>query len=101
MRIPNSSPAEPSRCVLRSQTVADAVRNGHQQLISRAVSDTVVNGLEVVQVQEEHGGGAGSIASGKGMLPAIGEEHPVREPRERVVGRLVLQLLFECTQLCK
>ena len=56
------------------------------------MAETVVDGLEVVEVEEEHGGVART--HDERVLDAVGEERPVREPGQRVVEGLVAELLL-------
>jgi hypothetical protein len=71
-----------------------------QDFVSGGVSEAVVHGLEIVEV-DEHDGDLGHAASRahQCMLDAIGEQCTVRELRHRVVKRLVCELLFECLAL--
>ena len=58
----------------------------------------VVDGLEAVEVDEEHGGARGrpvGAAAGEGLLDALGEQRAVGQVGERVVLGVVLQLGLE------
>src|SRR3712207_5393207 len=57
---------------------------------------TVVYNLEVVQVHEQHGDRVASpLRTTRGVFEAIHEQRPVRQPSERIVERLMVQLLLE------
>ena len=60
------------------------------------MADAVVDGLEVVEVQEQHRHGSATPSTPrKRVLHAIREQRPVGEARERVVERLVLELFLK------
>ena len=71
---------------------------GHelQQLVAGRVPEPVVDGLEVVEVDEQHGhlGGAARTAAER-VLGAVVEQRAVGEPGELVVEGAVAQLLLE------
>jgi hypothetical protein len=58
-----------------------------QQFVAGAVAEGVVDVLEVVEVEEERGGG-GLVAAraGQHLLGAVEDQGPVRQAGERVVG---------------
>ena len=59
------------------------------------MTEAVVDRLEVVEVEEEDGGrllGAAALEDGPYLL---GEEQEVGKPRQRVVERLVAELLLD------
>ena len=70
--------------------------DGDQQLVARPVAHRVVDELEVVEVDEEDAHDPRPSSAGECPLDPVPEQHPVREPGERVVerpvGELVLQL---------
>ena len=60
------------------------------------MSETVVDGLEVVEVQEEHGDRVGAaVASVHGVGEPVEKQGAVGQAGERVVEGLVVELLFE------
>ena len=67
-----------------------------QDLVAGRVAEAVVDGLEIVEV-EEHDGDARGLARGDGkrVLDAVGEERTVGQAGDRVVKRLVRKLLLE------
>ncbi len=86
--------AEARRRILVADDPADALGDAHQQLVARAVPQAVVHGLEVVEVQEQDSqrpGGAGRPR--QSMREAVLQQGPVRQPGQRVVERLVPQLV--------
>ena len=67
-----------------------------EQLVPGLVPDRVVDGLEAVEVDEEHGRApVGGAAAGEGVLDALGEQGAVGQVGERVVLGVVLQLRLE------
>ena len=77
----------------------------HEDLVAHLVAEPVVDGLEAVEVEHEHGDRARrALPLGQGVGEAVGEQRPVRKAGERVVqvgvgqgllGRLVLVLVVE------
>ena len=67
-----------------------------QQLVAAIVAEPVVDDLEAVDAEPEHGDGA-AVAGGERerVVDAVDEQRAVRQPRQRVVQRAVLGLLFE------
>ncbi len=64
-----------------------------EQLVAGLVPDGVVDGLEAVQVDEEHGRAVvGGAAAGERLPDALGEQGAVGQVGERVVLGVVLQL---------
>ncbi len=86
--------AEARDRVGRAHGLAHARGGLAQQLVPRRVAVGVVDDLEEVEVDEQHGhalvGGAGAL---DGVRQPVGEEHTVGEPRERVVERELHQPL--------
>ena len=60
------------------------------------MAEAVVDDLEAVEVEPEHGGGA-AVAGGERerVMDAVDEQRAVRQPGERVVQRAVARLLLE------
>jgi hypothetical protein len=75
----------------RAQALADRL----QQLVAGEVSQTVVDRLEVVEIEEQHGRVSG--AHDECMLDAIREQGSIREACQRVVERLMAELLLGLT----
>ena len=68
----------------------------HQQLVPSGVAQTVIDHLEAVQVDEQHGQLLTvSLAAGNRVTDPIEEERAIREAGERVVERAVAELLLE------
>jgi hypothetical protein len=81
--------------VARSQDVAQAIRDRHEEEVARAVPERVVDRLEVVEVEEQHAGDApGAAPRGDRLLETVVEQHPVRQPRQRVVQEAMAQLIL-------
>ncbi len=71
-------------------------RDGDEQLVARRVAEAVVHGLEVVEVDEEDGEEVPPARSAFDRVrDPLREERAVRETRERVVERLVRELILE------
>ncbi len=86
--------------VLRSEHLLDARRQGDEELVADGVPEGVVDDLEVVDADEEHGH-AGLVAAREveGELDPLDELAPVGQGREGVVVRLVAQLRLEVAEL--
>ncbi len=94
--IANSSP--PSRATVSPArvTTLSRWRDGHEQLVALGVAQPVVDGLEVVEVQEQDGRRAASAAgAGQGVTQPVQEQEAVLEAGQDVVERLVAELLLE------
>jgi len=69
-----------------------------QQLVSGRVPQRIVDGLEMVQVDIQHGELAGAMPHlGETLFEALLELEPVRQPGQGVVRRHFLDLLFGST----
>ena len=78
---------------------AEPLGDGDQQLVAGAVAQAVVDGLEVVEVEEQHGRLlSGSVAT-ECRADLLGEEQPVGQTREGVVERLVAELFLDAIVL--
>ena len=99
-RTANSSPPEACAGVGRAQTGAQALANRFQQPVAGLVAVTVVDGLEIVEVEEEGGDrAAAALNECEGVLDAVGEESAVGKTGQRVVKRLVAELPLELLAL--
>src|SRR5205085_1367456 len=75
---------------------AEPLGHADEELVSGAVAEAVVDGLEVVEVQEHDADEpARPGLAVEGVVEAILEEGPVGEPGERVVEGLVVEPLLE------
>ena len=64
--------------------------------VSRRVPEAVVDRLEVVEVDEDDGDReTAALHAGERVLNAVGEERAIRKTRDRVVERLMRQLVLE------
>ena len=96
----NSSP--PNRATVSPGRVADANSFGHgdQQLVADWMSETVVDRLEVVEIQEQHGHRVeATVAPVHGMGEPVEEQGAVRQTGEGVMERLMIELLLQRTPL--
>ena len=87
---------EPRRNVGRPHTRLQPVRERHEQRVAHRMAETIVDRLEVVEIEEQH---RCLEPEREGSRDMLGEEHPIRELRQRVVERLVAQLLLYCGEL--
>ncbi len=82
--------------VLATHGRGQAAAHRHQQLVAGLVAEAVVDQLEAVEVDEEHGDVGVVVGLGEpvqGVLEAVLRERPVREAGERVVEREAPELL--------
>ena len=89
--------AEAGEQVAGSQRVPQPLRDGHEQVVTRGVTEAVVDQLEVVEVDEEHGRlpSAGVVVGGKMSGDALAEAGPVEQPGHHVVRGLVAETVAE------
>ena len=88
--------AEPRRGVADADAAHEPLAHDLQQRVARGVAEAVVHGLEVVEVDEQHGEVAAvALEPRRRVLDAVAEQRLVREPGERVVERLVRELVLE------
>jgi hypothetical protein len=89
--------AEPGDGVAGAQGRLQPARDRDQQPVADVVPERVVDELEAVEVEEQHGG-AGvrvpALRAADRLREAVEEEHAVRQPGQRVVQRVVLQALL-------
>jgi hypothetical protein len=85
--------AEPGHGVDLAHDAPDPVGHLDQQAVADAVPEAVVDHLEPVQVQHQHGGQPGAaVGAGDGPVDAVGEQRAVGQAGERVVEGQQLQL---------
>ena len=85
-----------SRHVAVAEHAVEPAGEVHEELVAGGVAHRVVHELEAVEVQEQHRGvRAGPLGAGEGRLEVVDEQGAVRQARERVVGRVVGELLLE------
>ena len=84
--------AEAGDGVARSQQGPETLGDDAQQAVTRGMPEAVVDRLEVVEVDAQHGRvRAIGLALRQRGSDAISEDRPVRQAGERVVGRFVQQ----------
>jgi hypothetical protein len=78
-----------------AQDGAEPAGDHAQHAVAEAVTEGVVDDLEAVQVEEHHHQ-RGLLAPGVGQCDGqpVAEEEPVRQPGQRVVVSLILDLLL-------
>jgi hypothetical protein len=75
--------------------VEQAPRHQRQQVVAGGVAQRVVDVLEVVEVDEQHGRRLPRLGARQGAVDAGPQPRPVGEPGERVLERLPRQLGLE------
>ncbi len=92
----NSSPPMRASVSLSATSGAEPQRDLAEQLVAALVAERVVDELEAVDVEHEHGDRA-AVARGERerVVHAVDEQRAVGQARERVVQRPVLDLLLE------
>ena len=89
----NSSP--PRRATKpRPVTRLEAPRDFAQHQVADFVTERVVHLLEAAQIQHQQRDAAFALRARQGDLEVIHQRRAVRQVRERIVRRLVLQALF-------
>ena len=79
---------------------ADALRDGLQQLVAGLVAARVVDVLEAIQVEEQHREDAPRAARFRNRIRQMrGEEQAVRQTRELVVMREMIEMLLLLQEL--
>ena len=78
--------------IVVAQALAHALRYQTQQGIAHRVAERVVDGLEAVQVDAQHGQRRGRAAGREARVQALAEENPVRQPGQLVVVRHAFDL---------
>jgi hypothetical protein len=86
---------QPGSGVALAQHGADALGRLAQQRVAGRVPERVVDGLEVVEVEEQHAVAAGAPGARHGVAEPVAEEGPVGQAGEGVVEGLMGQLLLE------
>ena len=81
--------AQPRGQVGRPDAAADPLGGGDQDGVAGGVAGVVVDALEVVEVEEEHG--AGAARAGQRLVQAAHEQRAVGEVGERVAVGLALE----------
>ena len=91
---------ETSRGIGGACGVTEPLGNRHQQLVTGGMTQAVVDGLEVVDVDEQHGDRVpaprGTVES---VADTIGEERSVRQTGEGVVECLMDELILQLASL--
>jgi hypothetical protein len=92
--------AEPSGRVALAEAAHDPLTHDTEQVVAGRVPEAVVDGLEVVEVDEQYGElTAVPLQPRRGVIDPITEERLVGQPRQRVVERLMDQLALQATVL--
>ncbi|MCU0615895.1 MAG: hypothetical protein MUD17_02255 [Gemmatimonadaceae bacterium] len=90
--------AESGDRVAASHRAAKTLRDHLQEVVPGRVTERIVDGFEVVQIDQEHSGsGMPAIAFGarQRLSQTVAEQRPVRQPGERIVKRLVTKLRLD------
>ncbi len=89
-------PAEPGHRVHGSDALLQGLAHGYQQFVPGLVPQGIVDGLELVQVQEEHGVLHARAAPGpfQGPVQPVHEQGPVGLPGQLVVEGVLVQHLL-------
>jgi hypothetical protein len=92
--------AHASDRVHSAQRLGQPGSDGDEQPVPGSVAEGVVDVLEVVQVHEQ-GGTCGVVAAvtGEHLLDSVDHQRPVREPRQRIMHGLMMQLAGALVQL--
>jgi hypothetical protein len=94
-------PAEACSGIGGAQATLEYARDGHQRLIACSVAQTVVQRLEVVNINERHGKFLCTLSALERMFHAFREEHSVGKMGEIVMEGLMTQLLLQLGDITK
>ena len=84
--------AQASDRVAVAHQLGEAFGDGDEQPVAGVMTEVVIDGLELVEVDEEHRQDAlGAVEAGDGLVCAVHQQHPVGQPGQRVVHRLALE----------
>ena len=83
--------AQACRDIGRPDAASDPVGDGRQEIVAGRVTEAIVDGLEVVEVEEQHGERARRLARGECRRGRLDEPATVGELGQRVVVGLVGQ----------
>jgi len=84
--------AESGDGVTEPECFAQAASDVGEETVPGVVTEAVIDKFETIEVEEQHREGpATARGSGDGPFRDLAEQCPVREPRQEVVGRVVLQ----------
>ena len=86
--------AEPGRHRVGREDLAEPLGHADEQLVADRVAEAVVDGLEVVEVDEQHAGRP-PVPRIDRLVDQLGEHRAVGEAGERVVERLVAEVVLE------
>ena len=81
--------------VLGAQDAHQPLGHEAQQIVTGRMSERVVDGLEVVQVNEQDGQACRLLPPNEGMRETVNEQDTIRQPGERIVERLVAKLILQ------
>jgi hypothetical protein len=83
--------------VLRADAALDTPGHRSEQRVAHVVAERVVDCLEIIKVDKQHGKGVAGRGAQRGVDP-LAEQRAVGQLGQRVVGRLVAQLVFALAQ---
>ena len=90
--------AEPRAGVRRAHHTEQSVCDGTEQVIAGRMSEPVVDRLDVVEIEKEYGWRSPAPRRARDrVIDAVAEQRAIREARQRIMERLVSELLFERT----
>ena len=89
-------PTKPAHRVARSQATAEALGDGHQQLVPHGMAMAVIDGLEVVQVEVAHRQ-VGAVVPGtlQFLAQALTQQGAIGQAGERILVGQLTQLLVD------
>ena len=89
----NSSPPRRATVSLAAAGSRQAPADVDEQLVAGAVAEAVVDDLEAVEVEEQHGDARPALGARQGLREPVDEERPVGQAGERVVEGLAGELV--------
>jgi len=92
--------AQPRQGVDAAQARLQPARGLREHVVAHRLPERVVDLLEVVEIEDHHREEApAAIGAGDGVIQAVGEQRPVRQPGERFVMREARERLLDALPL--
>ena len=82
---------DPSDRIGRPKSALEPLTHGHQQIISHLMAERIVDGLEIVEIDEEDRHNfRGSATPDDGMFDSFEQQYAIGQPGEGIVERSLM-----------